>query len=152
MVPQWLARDSRGPSALSALVRSACSVGLRALALASKVAATGPRVWLRLLHGRRKILVEKIFTFVEKHVGAGPAGAASVYWRLAEVYLSFDVLDYADARVIELHPLPLALYNGVVVPELEALTLVHDDSLKMVPDFLTTRFSVQLLREGDPVA
>ena len=48
--------------------------------------------------------------------------------RLSEVYLRLYVLNNADARVVKFHPLALALHDCVVVAELEALPLVHNDS------------------------
>ena len=106
---------------------------------------------LRLLKGRREILVEKIFTLVQKHVRAWPPQPTPVLGRFSEVYLSFDVLDDGHACVVELHPLPLALHDRVVVSELEALSFVDHDAFQMVGSALSFHIRPQFLWEGDPI-
>lgn len=106
---------------------------------------------LRLLQGRREILVEKIFTLVQQHVRAGPPQPTPVLGGLSEVYLSFDVLDDRYPRVVELHPFSLALDDRVVVSKLETLAFVDDDAFQVIGSALSLRICQQFLGKGNPI-
>ena len=87
---------------------------------------------MRLLDLRVEELCQQLFALIYQHVGAWPALASPVLGWLPVVNLCLLVSDHTHACVIELHPLTLTLYDGVVVAELQALSLVDDHAFKMV--------------------
>jgi len=77
--------------------------------------------------------------------------ASPVLRGLSVVNLGLLVRYDSNARIIEFHPLALALDNGVVVAELEALPLMDHHALQVV-DFGSAFIVLhaELLRERDP--
>ena len=75
---------------------------------------------------------EQLLALVDQHVRARPALASSVLRRLAVVNLRLLIRNHTDARIVELHPLTLALDDSVIVAELQTLTLVDHHALQVV--------------------
>ena len=65
--------------------------------------------------------------------------------------MRLKVLYDTNSSIIELHPLALAFDYGVVVAELEALTLMDDQTLQMVDHRLVACLQPELFWERNPV-
>ena len=65
--------------------------------------------------------------------------------------MRLKVLYDTNSSIVELHPLALALDDGVVVAKLEALALMDDQALQVVDHRLVACFQPELLWERNPV-
>lgn len=122
------------------------------VAVTASPSATAPLcLIIRLLDLWVEEFGEELLALVDEHVGTGPALASSVLGWFSIVNLRLLVSDHTDARIVELHPLTLALDDRVVVPELQTLTLVDHNAFEVVDlRAALAVFHAQLFRERDP--